>query len=145
MEKGNKPSSMPQTLYAHYYVYFCTRLIKCRGRLKKCVAMKYFWTRVQYCSKEGFDPIQKLDTFSLYIYICIHNSIFVSKYSSLLKVSSNKYYLKNKFEFPSLYKTTMKILDCENVSGGGKHNRCVVLPANVPIVADSLKRKNQNW
>ncbi|XP_045792753.1 root phototropism protein 3-like [Trifolium pratense] len=39
----------------------------------------------------------------------------------------------------------MKILDCERVLDGGKRNRCVVLPANVPMVADSLKRKNQNW
>lgn len=51
----------------------------------------------------------------------------------------------NKFEFPGVDKVTMKILDCENVLSGGKRNRCVVLPANVPIVADSLKRKNQNW
>ncbi|CAL5208569.1 unnamed protein product [Lathyrus oleraceus] len=39
----------------------------------------------------------------------------------------------------------MKILDSETVLSGGKLNRCVVLPVNVPIVADSLKRKNQNW
>ncbi|PNY02218.1 root phototropism protein 3-like, partial [Trifolium pratense] len=61
------------------------------------------------------------------------------------KTSSKKYYLWNKFEFPGLDKTTMKILDCERVLDGGKRNRCVVLPANVPMVADSLKRKNQNW
>lgn len=51
----------------------------------------------------------------------------------------------NKFEFSGVDKATMKILDCENALSGGKRNRCVVLPANVPIVADSLKRKNQNW
>ncbi|CAI8603403.1 unnamed protein product [Vicia faba] len=39
----------------------------------------------------------------------------------------------------------MKILDSESVLSRGKINRCVVLPVNVPIVADSLKRKNQNW
>ncbi|KAI4358076.1 hypothetical protein L6164_001979 [Bauhinia variegata] len=29
--------------------------------------------------------------------------------------------------------------------GSGKHNRCVVLPANVPILADFFERRNQNW
>ncbi|XP_058743455.1 root phototropism protein 3-like [Vicia villosa] len=39
----------------------------------------------------------------------------------------------------------MKTLDSKSVLSEGKLNRCVVLPVNVPIVADSLKRKNQNW
>ncbi|KAK7269311.1 hypothetical protein RIF29_22035 [Crotalaria pallida] len=60
--------------------------------------------------------------------------------------------MKNKVHFPVHDKSTMrrKILDCENPLGGGtvsgrKHNRCVILPPDVPMIADSLERRNQNW
>lgn len=53
--------------------------------------------------------------------------------------------MKNSFQFPGL--DGRKTLEySEGVLGRGKHNRCVVLPpANVPMVADSLERINQNW
>ncbi|XP_054813183.1 root phototropism protein 3-like [Prosopis cineraria] len=39
--------------------------------------------------------------------------------------------------------------DRENLTGGilsgRKRNQCVILPANIPMVADSFERRNQNW
>lgn len=57
--------------------------------------------------------------------------------------------MKNKIQFPGLDMATVEILDLESLLSGkvgeGKRNQCVVLPANVPMVAHSLKRRNQNW
>ncbi|XP_061349512.1 root phototropism protein 3-like [Gastrolobium bilobum] len=42
-----------------------------------------------------------------------------------------------------------KSLNCESPLGGtldgGKRYRCIILPANVPLAADSLEQRNQNW
>lgn len=60
--------------------------------------------------------------------------------------------MKNILQFPGHDKATMvgrKSLECENPLGGTvsgkKRNRCVILPPNVPMLAESLERRNQNW
>lgn len=59
--------------------------------------------------------------------------------------------MKQRFQVSVQDKVTMgrRSFDRENHSGGivsgGKRNQCVILPANVPMVADSFERRNQNW
>ncbi|OIV90849.1 hypothetical protein TanjilG_15582 [Lupinus angustifolius] len=62
--------------------------------------------------------------------------------------------MKNKFQLPvhddkaTIGRKSVAV-NCENpldgTVSGRKLNRCVILPPNVPMVADSLERRNQNW
>ena len=57
------------------------------------------------------------------------------------------------FQNPGSDKATMglgrKSFDEESTTAGkifgGKRSHCVILPANIPMFADSLERRGQNW
>ncbi|TKY52203.1 Coleoptile phototropism protein 1 [Spatholobus suberectus] len=85
--------------------------------------------------------------FCLYI---LHNPCRTSS-TSVYIISTTKALkgkMKNGFQFPGPDKATMglesKSLGCESPLGG-KRNRWVVLPANVPFLAHSLERTQRNW
>lgn len=59
--------------------------------------------------------------------------------------------MKSRLSVPGHEKTSMgrKSVGRENPARfsvpGGKPNRCVILPANVSMVAEALERRNKNW